>query len=56
MRLMTVMAELSSQVFDQTRNIIAADNYNHGNLWTAVGVAITAGMLLGVLTRKTLIG
>ena len=44
------------KVFDQARNITAADNYFvRGNPWTGVGVAITAGMLLSVLTRKSLI-
>jgi ElaB/YqjD/DUF883 family membrane-anchored ribosome-binding protein len=30
----------------------ATDNYVHGNPWTAVGVAIAAGVLIGFLAAK----
>ena len=56
MRVKTAMAELSPPMFEQARNTNAADNYGRGNPWTAVGVAITVSMLLGVLIRKTLVG
>ncbi len=51
----TAMAEPSQPVFDQARHTAAADNYARGNPWTAVGAAITASILLGVRTRKTLV-
>lgn len=44
------LAEASQPMFDRTReSAAAADKYVHGNPWTAVGVAITAGVLIGFL-------
>ncbi len=56
MSVKTAMAEASQPMFDQAKNTAAAaNNYVRGNPWTAVGVAITTGVLLGFLTRKTLV-
>lgn len=47
------LADASQPVFDKTRETAAvADDYVHGNPWTAVGVAIAAGVLLGFLVAK----
>ena len=47
------LADASQPVIDKTRETAAvADDYVHGNPWTAVGVAIAAGVLIGFLTAK----
>ena len=47
------LADASQPVFDGARETVAvADDYVHGNPWTAVGVAIAAGALIGFLAAK----
>ncbi len=47
------LADASQPVFDRTRETAAvADDYVHGNPWTAVGVAMAAGVLIGFLAAK----
>lgn len=47
------LADASQPVFDRTReSAAAADDYVRGNAWTAVGVAIAAGVLLGFLAAR----
>ena len=47
------LAEASQPVFDRTMESAAvADDYVRGNPWIAVGVAITAGVLIGLLAAK----
>ena len=47
------LAEASQPVFDRTRETVsAADDYVHGNPWTFIGVAIAAGVLIGLLAAK----
>ncbi len=47
------LADASQPVFDKTRETAAAaDDYVHGNPWTAIGVAIAAGVLIGFLAAK----
>ena len=47
------LADASQPVIDKTRETAAvADDYVHGNPWTAVGVAIAAGVLIVFLTAK----
>ena len=46
-------ADASQPVFDRTRETAAvADHYVHDNAWTAIGVAIAAGVLIGFLAAK----
>jgi ElaB/YqjD/DUF883 family membrane-anchored ribosome-binding protein len=52
-RAKATLAEASQPVFDTTRETAAvADNYVRGNPWTAVGVAVAAGVLIGFLAAK----
>ena len=52
-RAKATLADASQPVFDRTRETAAAaDGYVHGNPWTAVGVAIAAGVLIGFLAAK----
>lgn len=52
-RAKATLADASQSVFDRTKETAAvADDYIHGNPWTAVGVAIAAGALLGFLAAK----
>ena len=52
-RAKATLADASQPVFDRTRETAAvADDYVRGNPWTAVGVAIAAGVLIGFLTAK----
>ena len=52
-RAKAALADVSQPVFDRTRETAAAaDDYVHGNPWTAVGVAIAAGVLIGFLAAK----
>ena len=47
------LADASQPVFDKTRETAAvADDYVRGNAWTAIGVAIAAGVLIGFLTAR----
>ena len=47
------LADASQPLFDRTRETAAiADDYVRGNPWTAVGVAIAAGVLVGFLAAK----
>jgi ElaB/YqjD/DUF883 family membrane-anchored ribosome-binding protein len=47
------LTDASQPVFDRTRESAAvADDYVRGNPWTAVSVAIAAGVLLGFLAAK----
>lgn len=52
-RAKATLADASQSVFDRTKETaVVADDYIHGNPWTAVGVAIAAGALLGFLAAK----
>jgi ElaB/YqjD/DUF883 family membrane-anchored ribosome-binding protein len=52
-RAKATLADASQPVFDRTRETAAvADDYVHGNPWTAVGVAIAAGVLIGLLAAR----
>jgi ElaB/YqjD/DUF883 family membrane-anchored ribosome-binding protein len=52
-RAKATLADASQPVFDRTmESAAAADDYVHGNPWTAVGVAIAAGVLIGFLAAK----
>ncbi len=47
------LADASQPVIDRTRETAAvADDYVRGNPWTAVGVAIAAGVLIGILAAR----
>jgi len=47
------LADASQPMFDKTRESAAAVNgYVHDNPWSAVGVAATAGLLMGILVAK----
>lgn len=47
------LADASQPMIDSTKEAAAAaDNYVRGNAWTAVGVALAAGALVGFLTAK----
>ena len=52
-RAKATLADASQPVFDRTRETAAdADDYVRGNPWTAVGVAIAAGVVIGFLAAK----
>lgn len=52
-RAKSTLAEAAQPVFDRTRETAAAaDDYVRGNPWSAVGVAIAAGVLFGFLAAK----
>ena len=47
------LAEASQPVIDRTRQSAAeADDYVRGNAWTAIGIALAAGVLIGFLSAK----
>jgi ElaB/YqjD/DUF883 family membrane-anchored ribosome-binding protein len=47
------LAEASQPVFDRTRETAGvADDYVRRNAWSAVGVAIAVGVLIGFLAAK----
>jgi len=47
------LADASQPVLDRTReSAAAADGYVRGNPWTAVGVAVAAGALIGFLAAR----
>lgn len=49
----TALAEASRPVIDRTRESAAvADQYVRGNAWTVIGIAIAAGVLIGLLSAK----
>lgn len=52
-RARTALAEASEPIFARTReSAAAADELVHTNAWTAVGIAVVAGVLIGMLTSK----
>lgn len=52
-RAKAALTNVSQPVFERTRETAAAaDYFVRHNPWAAVGVGITAGMLLGFLTAK----
>jgi len=52
-RAKTALADASRPVIDRTRKTAAAaDHYVHGNPWSAVGVALATGALIGFLVAK----
>ena len=52
-RAKATLADASQPVFNRTKETVAVtDDYVHGNPWTAVGVAIAAGVLIGFLAAK----
>jgi len=52
-RAKAALADVSQPVFDKTRKTAAvADDYVRDNPWTAVGVAVAAGALIGFLAAK----
>jgi ElaB/YqjD/DUF883 family membrane-anchored ribosome-binding protein len=52
-RAKTALAEASRPVIDKSRKTAAAaDNYVRGNPWSAVGVAVASGALIGFLIAK----
>lgn len=49
----TRLAEASQPILDRTRETAAvADNYVHGNPWSTAGIAIAAGVLIGLLVAR----
>lgn len=47
------LADASQPVFDKARQSTkAADDYVHGNPWTAIGIAAAAGALIAFLTAR----
>jgi ElaB/YqjD/DUF883 family membrane-anchored ribosome-binding protein len=47
------LADLSQPILNRTRDTaLAAHEYVSGNPWTAAGVAMAAGVLIGVLSAK----
>ena len=53
LRAKATLAEASQPVLDQTRaTAAAADGYVRGNPWAAIGIAIAAGALIGLLAAK----
>lgn len=52
-RAKATLEDASQPVFDRTReSAAAANNYVRGNPWTAVGAAIAAGILIGLLAAN----
>ncbi|MEO8158211.1 MAG: DUF883 domain-containing protein [Betaproteobacteria bacterium] len=52
-RAKAALAIASQPVFDRTRQTAAtANNYVNGNPWTAVGIAMSAGLLIGFLAAR----
>jgi ElaB/YqjD/DUF883 family membrane-anchored ribosome-binding protein len=52
-RAKTALADASRPVIDKTRKTAAAaDNYVRDNPWSAVGVAMASGALIGFLVAK----
>lgn len=52
-RARSALADASEPMLTRTRETAAvADRYVHGNPWTAIGVAVAFGALVGFLTAK----
>jgi ElaB/YqjD/DUF883 family membrane-anchored ribosome-binding protein len=52
-RARTALTDASQPIIEHSRETAAAaDKLLRGNAWTAVGVAIAAGILIGLLTAK----
>lgn len=52
-RAKSALADASQPVFDRARQSAnATDDYVHGKPWTAIGVAVAVGVLIGFLTAK----
>jgi ElaB/YqjD/DUF883 family membrane-anchored ribosome-binding protein len=52
-RAKATLADAAQPVFDRTRETATgADDYVRGNPWTAVGVAIAAGVFIGIVAAK----
>lgn len=52
-RAKSALAEASEPLLARTRETAsAADDLVRGNAWTAVGIAVAAGVLIGLLTAK----
>jgi len=52
-RAKAALAGVSQPVFDRTRqSATAADHYVRGNPWTAAGIAMAAGLLIGILAAR----
>ena len=52
-RAKATLADASQPVFNRAKETVAVtDDYVHGNPWSAVGVAIAAGVLIGFLAAK----
>ena len=49
----TALADASQPMIDKTRKTAAAaDGYVRGNPWSTVSIAMTAGVLIGILAAK----
>lgn len=49
----SALAETSQPILERTRETVAeADDYVHANPWSAVGVALAAGVIIGFLAAK----
>jgi len=47
------LADASQPVLERTRETVAAtDDYVRGNPWSAVGIAVAAGVLIGYLSGR----
>lgn len=52
-RARAALTEASEPIIARTRqSAAAADDLVHSNAWTAVGIAVAAGVLIGMLTSK----
>jgi ElaB/YqjD/DUF883 family membrane-anchored ribosome-binding protein len=52
-RARSALAEASGPLLKGTRETAAvADRYVHGNPWTAIGIALSVGALVGILSAK----
>lgn len=52
-RAKATLADASQPMLDRTRETATiADDYVHGNPWTAIGAALAAGVLIGFLAAK----
>lgn len=49
----TRLTEVSQPILDRTRETaVVADDYVHGNPWSTAGIAIAAGVLIGLLVAR----
>lgn len=52
-RAKAALADATQPAFDKTRETaVIADDYVHGNPWTAIGVAMAVGALIGLLAAR----